>query len=117
MKIFKIITLFTVIFTSSNAIAGAVGGPQSKRDTVMPGKSDIYTVVFEAQEPARVFVRGDGSSDLDCYVYDNGGHLVSSDDDSTDVCTLRWTPSWTGKFQIKIVNRGTSANEYLIRTN
>ncbi len=99
------------------ALGGAVGGPQGKRDTVLGNSSDNYVLVFEGRETARINVRGDGSSDLDCYVYDNKGGLVASDDDSTDVCVLVWTPAWTGKFKLKITNRGDNPNEYTVQTN
>lgn len=115
MKIIHI--LAAGLFLSSTAHAGAVDGPQFHIDRVKPQTRDTYRVVFEGEEPAVVRVSGDGSTDLDCYVYDRGGHLIDSDTDSTDECALSWTPAWTGTFSIKIENRGYVSNRYTIRTN
>ena len=113
----KTLLVCAVVLVPAVAWAGAVGGAKHKRDTVLAGQSDLFTIVFEGEEPARINVTGDHSSDLDCYVYDNKNNLVASDDDATDACNLRWTPSWTGKFKLKITNRGSSANEYVVQTN
>lgn len=105
------------MITSSTAIAGQVGGPTGHRDTVLTNSSDSYNITFRGQELAQVLIRGDGSSDLDCFAVDNNGNLVDSDVDFTDTCLLEWNPIWTGKFRITIVNVGNSDNEYSIVTN
>ena len=66
---------------------------------------------------AEVVVSGDGDTDLDLYVYDSNGNLIAKDDDYTDGCYVRWRPSWTGRFIIKIVNRGPVYNKYVLMTN
>lgn len=110
--------LLTGSLTLSSVVgAGAVGGPKRVRDTVMAHHQDSYVVVFEGKDLAIVRVSGDGSSDLDCMVYDNGGNLIKEDSDSTDQCVLIWEPAWTGKFKIVIRNTGTTANEYTLSTN
>lgn len=106
-----------LLLVPSLALGGAVGGPRHSRDTVLGKETDSYVIVFEGKEPANVTVRGDGSTDLDCYVTDSGGHEVVKDDDDTDTCLLQWTPAWTGKFKIRIVNRGSVPNEYRVNTN
>ena len=52
---------------------------------------------------AIVTVEGDGSTDLDVYVYDENGNLVAKVDGPGDKCRVTWTPRWTGKFTIKVV--------------
>lgn len=108
---------FSAFLLSSTAFAGAVEGPQHHRDVVRAGQTDVYVLVFEGEETAMITVRGDGSTDLDCRVYDQGNHLVESDTDSTDTCYLRWTPAWTGKFKLKITNVGRISNIYVVDTN
>ena len=49
--------------------------------------------------------------------YDENGYLITKDDDHTDYCICTWTPKWTGKFIIRIVNRGSVYNAYTLRTN
>ena len=40
--------------------------------------------------------------------------MVDWDYRDGDNCSLRWTPEWTGKFTIKIINHGRKDNEYWI---
>lgn len=112
------VATFAIFIVAWPAFGGQVGGSRTIRDTVMPNQTDEYNnMVFEKGEEAFIRVRGDGSSDIDCFVYDNKGGLITSDTDSTDLCILRWTPAWTGKFKLKIQNLGSKPNEYEITTN
>jgi hypothetical protein len=95
----------------------ASNGPNYHRDSVLAGHTDVYIIAFNGDEEAQIAVSGDGSTDLDLYVYDENGHLIASDDDNTDECRVSWTPAWTGKFTVKIVNRGNVYNDYLLLTN
>lgn len=110
--IFGIIFMFSFI-----TFAGSVNGPQHKRSTVNANSTDVYNIVFEEQRLATVRVSGDGSTDLDCYVYDNNDNLVGEDVNSLDECLIMFTPKWTGKFKVKIRNLGSQPNEYSIHTN
>lgn len=64
--------------------------------------------VFPCWHSARAF----HETDLDLYIYDENGNLIDSDIDNTDICVCTWTPRWTGRFKIKIVNRGSVYNNY-----
>jgi hypothetical protein len=83
----------------------------------MPGHTDVFEMVFEKGSRALILVNGDGSSDIDCHVYDSGGKLITSDTNELDICMLEWTPAWTGKFKLKISNLGSKPNEYQATTN
>lgn len=96
---------------------GRVGGPGRKVTSVEARATDSYTIKFRGGEPASVFVDGDGDTDLDLYIYDENGRLVASDDDATDTCLCQWTPRWTGEFTVKVRNRGSVYNRYVLVTN
>lgn len=97
--------------------AGANGGPKATNETVLSGETDSYVITFNGGELARIAVKGDGDTDLDLYVYDENGNLIASDTDNTDCCLVSWTPRWTGKFTVRVVNRGNVYNNYRIATN
>jgi len=94
-------------------IGAAVGGMIVVRDEVVRARTtDVWEFRFYGDEAAAVVVRGDGTTDLDLYVYDENGNLIASDTDASDYCIASWTPKWTGRFTIKIVNLGYVWNEY-----
>jgi hypothetical protein len=64
-----------------------------------------------------VAVVGDGSTDLDLYVYDEFNNLIRSDLGPTDRCLVNWVPKWTGSFTVKVMNRGAIPNKYAIGHN
>lgn len=96
---------------------GAVNGPGKTVDVVSANGTDNYQISFVAGYLAEIVVSGDGDTDLDLYVYDSNGHLIAKDDDYTDDCYVNWVPAWTGRFIVKVVNRGRVANRYILLTN
>lgn len=102
---------------AKGAQRGAVNGPSRHYDSVNGNSTDTYNISFVANELAEILVSGDGDTDLDLYVYDSNGNLIASDTDYTDDCYVRWVPKWTGRFIVKIVNRGPVYNRYVILTN
>jgi hypothetical protein len=114
--------ILSVMFLASVAItytasAGSIDGPGRRRDVVGSHKTDSYWMAFEGGERAEVNVRGDGSTDLDCYVKDTAGSIVAVDMDTTDYCVLNWFPTRTKKYKLEIVNNGNIPNAYLLTTN
>jgi hypothetical protein len=96
---------------------GAIRGPTIHYDTVLAGNTDAYNIAFRGGEQAAVFVSGDGDTDLDLYVYDENGNAICSDTDNTDTMLCRWTPAWTGTFQVKVKNYGRVYNRYKLAVN
>jgi hypothetical protein len=101
---------------AKEGVRGAVGGPNGTRTVVRGRDVDSFRVTFRGGEPARVYVRGDGDSDLDLFVYDHYGNRICTDDDATDEMICGWTPRETAPFTIRVRNLGV-ANEYMIRHN
>lgn len=96
---------------------GARGGAQAGSGIVVAGGTNTYHIEFYGKETASVRIRGDGDTDLDCYVYNSSGTLVALDNDRTDFCVLDWYPQYTGPYRIVIRNLGSVYNAYQIVTN
>ena len=110
--------VLALCFAPASVFAGAVGGPKSLLTTVDAfGTDRIQAIYFEAGEVAVVRVVGDGTSDLDMYVYDENGNLITKDDDASDDCVATFVPRWTGRFYVVVRNRGGIWNRYVLRTN
>ena len=96
---------------------GAAGGPKHAIDTVNAFSNDTYQITFVAGQLAQVYVSGDGSTDLDVFVYDQNGTLITFDDDYGDECLVRWIPNRTSTYRVVVKNLGRYWNRYYITTN
>lgn len=113
-------TILAVVFTLSSVIpsfAGAVGGSRYNNYRLYANCYNTFGVAFHGGEIARVFVSGNGSTNLDLYVYDQYGRLIVYDNNYGDDCFVEWFPIYTTTYTIKIVNRGFYHNDYEISTN
>ena len=113
----NILALIATVEQDLKPHRGAVGGPKRHVDYVNGHSYDTYSCSFVKGRLAEVGLSGDGDTDLDLYVYDSNGNLIASDTDYSDDCYVRWVPKWTGRYTIKIVNRGPVYNQYIILTN
>ena len=88
---------------------------------VEPYSTEIHEIQCRAGKLAKVSILGDGDTDLDLYIYDMNGNLITSnasfDDYTKDYCSCSWTPNWTGTFVIKVKNWGSVYNRYRIWTD
>lgn len=102
---------------AKGAQRGNINGPSRDYSAVNGNSYMDYTASFVANELAEILVSGDGDTDLDLYVYDSNGNLIEKDTDYSDDCYVRWVPAWTGRYTIRIVNRGPVYNRFVILTN
>ena len=102
---------------AKGAQRGNINGPSRDYSAVNGNSYMDYTASFVANELAEILVSGDGDTDLDLYVYDSNGNLIAKDTDYSDDCYVRWIPAWTGRYTIRIVNRGLVYNRFVILTN
>lgn len=102
---------------AQSAHRGAVNGPRVGNYVVSGNCYNDFECSFTKGYLAEVAVSGDGDTDLDLYVYDSNGNLIASDTDYSDDCYVNWVPAWTGRFIIRIVNRGPVYNNYVVATN
>lgn len=112
----KLLILMGAIFgMSQNAfpLVSNVGSITSIQ-TVKAYDTDQYQERFVGSYDAGVWISGDGSTDLDLYIYDGNGNLVCRSEASGDDEFCIWKPIWTGNFTIRIKNRGSVWNQYSI---
>lgn len=73
-----------------------------------------FTECFRTGEWTQVVVSGDGTTDLDLYVYDGWGNLIASDTDGSDDCLVDLTVFQGGYFRVEVRNLGRIYNDYSI---
>ena len=112
-----ILTLMAIGLILTTSVTSFAQQIYARTDVVRAHSTNVYHWTFVGREWEVLAVSGDGDTDLDLYVYDENGNLIAKDDDYSDDCLVRFIPRWTGRFTIKVVNRGHYTNRYTIATN
>lgn len=110
--------LATVAATfSGHVLAGPVLGPGTSVKTVEARGSVVYSETFRGGEIGVVSLVGDGSTDLDVFVYDEAGRLVAQGIGLTDVEVVTFTPARTARYRIEVRNLGNVRNRFTLMTD
>jgi hypothetical protein len=96
--------------------AGAANGSQQRSFTVQAFKGVGYKIAFTPGKAAVVTVQGDGDTDLALVIYDAKGKRVTATK-TGERPSIRWTPTTTEPYQIRIYNRGGVPNRFTLQTN
>ena len=113
----SLVVIASTLFVSSTSMAGDVRGSQYWAGVVFARDYVDIGFLLNGKETTVVTIRGDGDSDLDCFIYDENGNEADRDDDSTDRCVLTVLPRWTGRFSVRIKNLGGISNRAVLVTN
>ena len=103
--------------TKTEPSRGAARGPVRYTAAVAANGARRHTLAFDGRETATLILIGDGSSDLDYYLYDVNGALVASDEGPSDGATLFWYVPYRQRLTLRVRNRGARRNGYHIVTN
>ncbi|MDP1563457.1 MAG: hypothetical protein Q8M16_18910 [Pirellulaceae bacterium] len=99
----------------SSAAADPVGGPKADHTRVEANSTDVFKVDCWGDEVTAFRIQGDGDTDLDLYVYDEDGNLISSGTGYSDREEVQVRPHYRQTMTIKVVNRGNVYNAYSIQ--
>lgn len=83
---------------------GEIDGPRDHNGGVGPNGVAVWNGVFRGGELASVTIAGYGDADLDLYIFDDRGGLVAQDRSPDYNPTCTWSPIYTGKFTMRVVN-------------
>lgn len=111
------LVLAGLVSSEPTAHAGRDPRPSRTVEVVYAYDADVYNICFRGGEYASVRLVGDGSTDLDLYVYDSCGRLVASSCGSSDTENVFWFVPSTDTYRIRIRNFGGCSNVYVLSTN
>ena len=124
MKIWAFATLglAALLLMGTHGQADSKDGARRWTKTLKKSSEVVYKIVYQAEKnPTRQFaefaVIGDGSTDVDLEVFDPQGKLVAKDDRFTDLALVRWVPTMSQEYTIKVKNLGSEDNVCLMGHN
>lgn len=106
-------TLLSLINSCQRMIRKPMKAYYYRNDYIAPHKTHVWTVSLSGGENSFVHLSGDGSSDLDLYLYDLGGNEIDKDTSAGDQCGLPIFEDLPN-IVVKIVNRGSVTNSYCL---
>ena len=82
-------------------------------ETAIVASEDIAYYTYHATEgvEAIITVVGDGSSDIDLYIFDLDCNLITSNRGESDICVCRWVSTATCDYYVAIKNWGSTSNK------
>ncbi len=104
-------------FVPVDAHRGRSGGIGSISMSINSYSTHKFGVKFESDEVAKVQITGNGSTDLDLYIYDKDESLIGKATDATDVGYVSWEHTSPEAVTIVIKNNSSAANSYEMITN
>lgn len=104
--------LLALIDECRNAKRSPVDGVIDRYFRIPSRGTHDWTVRLQAYQTTVVAISGDGTTDLDIYVYDQYGNLIVSDVSYGDQCYVALDVYITSNFRIRVVNRGYVYNDY-----
>jgi hypothetical protein len=113
----RLLITLAVLACCAEALAGRVPGPGKKTAHVQGFAMVTYNVSFAPGKPAVVTVVGDGDSPLAVAIFDSTGKPVVVDMKNTDKFELKWTPTSSEPYAIKVKNRGGVPIRFQLKTN
>ena len=112
---FAILSLAILLAAVGDGSADSKEGARRWTKVIKKNSEVVYKIVFVAEKiPQKGFaefaVIGDGSTDVDLEVFDAKGALIAKDDKFTDLAMVRWVPTATQEYTIKVINLGSEDN-------
>lgn len=104
-----------VVCLSGLFAANAAQAEDITIDTVSAYGAVSYEVYYEAGHVAEIVLIGDGTTDLDLYVYGADGSMITSESLS-DVEGVSFLALTTGYYTIEVHNFGSVWNEFVLTT-
>lgn len=97
---------------------GSPQGVQIITDYIGPGETKEYTCVFIGNQLAEVYLLGDGSADLDLFVYDMNNNLIDRDIRALSEAYISFYPNYTTTFVIKVKNQSArNSSQFFLGVN
>ena len=104
--------LFISLVSVTTAASPLAGTSRILSTTIGRDMEQSYDVVLREKEVSVFSIKGDGRSDLDCFIFDEQKIAIVKDEDEGDVCYLTVTPKWSGHFFFVVKNRGPAPDTY-----
>lgn len=104
--------LLALISNCKDKMRSPVVGTIVHYERIPARSTQDWTVNLRGGETTFFVVSGDGTTDLDIYVYDHNGNLIASDTSYGDDCFVAIDVYYTSTFILRVKNLGYVYNDY-----
>ncbi len=115
--IVSLVAFATLGLVVANVDAGRIPGPGIDTKVCEAFGSVTYYETFAGGQLARVAIVGDGTTDLDVFVYDMNGRLIVQGIGLSDREVVSWVPNGTQTYRIVVRNLGDTWNRFSMASN
>lgn len=111
MKFATIAFALAAVLTTTSAMA-----TDNYSGTLAPRSASAKVIHLTGGEDFSIYVRGSvEGGDIDCELYDDGGHKVAEDADETNSCLIEGAPRRDGIFYVRILNHSRVRQNWAMR--
>ncbi|HEY7098930.1 MAG TPA: hypothetical protein VH437_19545 [Terriglobales bacterium] len=113
----SLLALSSLTCSVSNVHANTIPGPQYAVRYLATNTNETFRFLLQGGSQSNIWVRGNGYSFLDIYIYDSFGRLILTGSVVPGTDRHFWfTPTATSTFSVQVVNRGYDT-QYSLSTN
>ena len=112
----KMTALTLLLFRSINSAVLEKGNIKAV-EVILPKTSHVYTEVFISNLKASVTLKKFQNYNMRMIVTDFRKNTICDVNIKNGYSSCVWTPSWTGHFNVEIVNESDKLNKYEININ
>lgn len=113
-KMTAVLTVAMVLATGTFLFAGSPRGQVSSMIVVKANSSEYFTETLLANKRTKITIVGDGSTDVDIWVRDAAGQVVTKATAITDREWVTFNPTRTERYSIELRNLGNTWNRVAI---
>lgn len=106
----SLVTLGLLLLITADGLAGAKGGPRRWTRKMDKNGEVFYKIEYVGGQTAEFAILGDGTTDVDIFVYDETGKQVAVEDGYSDMGMATWKPVKTQVFTVKVKNLQAGEN-------
>jgi len=104
-----------VVVVAGILIIALVGGGNTRSFNLQTNQKTHFNLRFTKGKTVEIWVKSNGVSDVDLFVFDASNRLIAQDEDFSKDCFVRFVPAATQTYKVEVWNRLLDARDFRMR--